>query len=472
MPFKSAKGKGDSSVSVAGQWAFQEGRALRQQVPRSAHAGWEAATDRPDPVATLLSTSCNRLPHLLPLRYGRMSQSPFAYMRGSAAMMAADLATTPQTGLHVQACGDCHSGNFGAFASPERRVLFDITDFDETHPAPWEFDLKRLAVSLVLLSRHQGYDEPTARAVTTKMLRAYRTRLWELAMMSPLDIWYYIIDSELLIRTAPDKATRRRRQRFEKRARARTADKLLGRLMIERNGRVQFVDQLPTIARLEPGGELETSFRTALERYPESLSEDRRFLLSRYRLDDIAFKVVGVGSVGTRCAVALYVSEGGDRLVLQVKEACPSVLEPHVGKCPHHHQGQRVVVGQRLMQCASDIFLGWASDEQGRHYYVRQLRDMKTNLALEELRGQVLFNFADMCGWTLARAHAKSGAPSRLCGYIGNTDRFDVAVADFARAYANQCEKDFQSFQAAIEGGQIPVEIEREPQRSRSGRNK
>jgi uncharacterized protein (DUF2252 family) len=370
------------------------------------------------------------------------------------------VSTTPLTGLRVQACGDCHSGNFGAFASPERRVLFDITDFDETLPAPWEYDLKRLAVSFVLLARHQHYDADTAHDVVMKMLRAYRSRLSEFAATSPLDRWYYIIDSELLIRTAPDKATRCRRQRFEKRARARTADQLLGKLMVEDHGRVKFLEQLPVIARLEPNGELEKSFRTVMGRYPMSLPDDRRFLLSRYHLDDLAFKVVGVGSVGTRCAVALYVSETGHRLVLQVKEACPSVLEAYTGKCPFEHQGQRVVVGQRLMQCASDIFLGWASDDAGRHYYVRQLRDMKTNLSLDALKGQVLFNFADMCGWALARAHAKSGDAVRLSGYVGKSDQLPEAVATFARLYADQCEKDFELFKQAIKSGQIPVEIE------------
>ncbi|HMF11978.1 MAG TPA: DUF2252 domain-containing protein, partial [Gemmataceae bacterium] len=348
-------------------------------------------------------------------------------------------------------------------ASPERRVLFDITDFDETAPAPWEFDVKRLAVSFVLLARQQGYSEATAREVTLKMLSAYRNRLREFAGLSPLEIWYYIIDSEILIKTAPDKATRLRRQRFEKKARARTADKLLGRLMVERNGHVEFVEQLPTIARLEPSGELDTKFRAALARYPASLSDDRRFLLARYHLDDVAFKVVGVGSVGTRCAVALYVSPAGHRLVLQVKEACPSVLEPFVGKPPFAHHGQRVVVGQRLMQCASDIFLGWASDDDGHHYYVRQLRDMKTNLAMDDLVGQVLFNFADMCGWALARGHAKSGQAPRLSGYIGSSDQLDEAVATFAVAYADQCEKDFELLQQAIRDGRISVEIEPTP---------
>ncbi len=439
---------------------FDEGRELRKSVPRSALAEWKPPANRPDPVVSLLASSKHRLEHLLPLRFGRMSQSAFAYMRGSAGMMASDLSSTPTTGIHVQVCGDCHLGNFGAFASPERRVLFDITDFDETLPGPWEYDVKRLATSFVLLARHQGYDRKTVRAVTLKMLAAYRNRMNEFASLSPLDIWYYIIDSELLIRTAPDKATRRRRIRFEKKARERTAEKLLGKLIVEQNGRVQFTEHLPVIARLETGGELETAFRTVLERYPKSLSDDRRYLLSRYRLDDLAFKVVGVGSVGTRCAVALYVSPAGRRLILQVKEATSSVLEEFVGKGQFSHQGQRVVVGQRLMQCASDIFLGWASDDKGRSYYVRQLRDMKTNLPTEVLIGPVLFNFADMCGWALARAHAKSGDPMRLSGYIGKSDQLDKAMLKFAESYADQCEKDYEVFMQAVRDKKLPVQIE------------
>ncbi len=446
----------------AGDQAINEGRALRTKVSRSAHADWHPPANRPDPIETLLATSQNRLPHLLPLRYGRMSKSPFAFMRGMPAMMAADLATTPITGIQVQACGDCHLGNFGAFASPERRVLFDMTDFDETTPGPWEFDVKRLAVSFVLLSRQHGYDKATSRAVTMNMVRAYRTRMREFTEMSPLDVWYYIIDSELLIKTAPDEATRERRIKFEKKARARTADQLLSKLMVERYGKLEFLDHLPVIERLKPGSDLEVKFRTALERYPASLPDDRRLLLERYRLDDLAFKVVGVGSVGTRCAVALYVSEGCDRLILQVKEALPSVLEPYVGKSPFAHMGQRVVVGQRLMQCASDIFLGWASDNDGHHFYVRQLRDMKTNLDMDFLQGQVLFNFADMCGWALARGHAKAGKAPYLSGYAGKSEQLDEAIADFAHAYADQCEKDYAAFKKAIAAGRIPVEIETE----------
>lgn len=441
--------------------AYAEARALRSKVSRSSHAVWKPEMRRADPMQTLLATSRNRLEYLLPLRYGRMSASPFTYMRGCAAMMAADLAAVPATGLRVQACGDCHLGNFGAFASPERRVLFDVIDFDETLPAPWEFDLKRLATSFTLAAREKGYDRRRAREVTLAMVRSYRQHLYEYAQMAPLDIWYAIIDSEVLIRTAPNASTRRRRVQFEKRARARSGESLLGRLLVKRNGRLQFRDQPPTIERLRRGSKLETSFRSVLERYPASVAEDRRTLLSHYRLVELAFKVVGVGSVGTRCAVALYLSEGGEPLVLQIKEAVPSVLGPHVGNSAFAHEGQRVVVGQRLMQCASDIFLGWASDDEGREYYVRQLRDMKTSVPYETLVGEVLYNFAGMCGWVLARAHSKAGDAARLSGYLGRSDRIDEAVADFAHAYADQCERDYEIFTRAIRAGRIPVQIER-----------
>ncbi len=440
--------------------ALDEGRALRQAVPRRQHATWSSSMRRVDPLEALLATNRHRLPRLLPLRFGRMSQSPFTYLRGAAASMAADVARTPLTGLQVQACGDCHLGNFGAFASPERRVLFDINDFDETYPAGWEYDVKRLAVSFVLLARTHGYGKATAKEVTRTVLRSYRSHLHALAGLSPLDRWYALIDSEILIRTAPDEATRRRRIKFERRARARTGESLVGGLVERKDGGVQFRSQPPVITRLERGSKLEVSFRTALERYPSSMAEDRRFLLSRYRLIDIAFKVVGVGSVGTRCAVALYEAEAGNHLVLQVKEACPSVLAPYAGKSAFEHEGQRVVVGQRLMQCASDIFLGWASDDDGHDYYVRQLRDMKTSVPVEALRDQVLFNFAEMCGWALARAHAKAGDALRLAGYVGTSERLDDAVTSFANEYANQCERDYEVFMRAIRAGKIATETE------------
>jgi len=389
-----------------------------------------------------------------------MSQSAFAFMRGSAALMAADLASTPVSGIRVQACGDCHLGNFGAFASPERRILFDITDFDETLPGPWEFDLKRLATSFILVARTKGYDRAAAKDVTRAAVRSYREHMQEFAAMSPLEIWYFIIDSELLIRTAPDKAARLRRQRFEQRARTRSVESMLGKLLEERGDTWRFREQPPTITRLRRGSPLEKSFLKALERYPRTLPEDRRALLERYRLVDLAFKVVGVGSVGTRCAIALYRSETGDSLVLQIKQALPSVLQPHLNRSAFAHQGQRVVVGQRLMQCASDIFLGWASDGDGHDYYVRQLRDMKTSVPLEELEGPVLYNFAGMCGWALARAHAKAGNAAQLAGYMGRNDRLDDALVSFAQAYADQCEQDYALFMREVRSKKISVEIE------------
>jgi len=455
--------KAKTTLQTARDAARNGGRALRASVPRSGHATWSASQRKGHPLEMLIASGKSRLEHLLPLRYGRMSHTPFTYMRGAAAMMAADVATGPVTNILVQACGDCHLGNFGAFASPERRVLFDLNDFDETLPASWEFDLKRLVVSFVLLARQQGCTEATAQDVTATALAAYRKHLHTYVMQSPLDNWYASIDTEILIRTAPDEATRKRRIDFEKKARKRTAESLMGKMLEAQDGHMRFLHQPPVLAHLAPGSELERSFRLALERYPATLSEERRYLLSRYRLEDIALKVVGVGSVGTRCGVALYVSDGGDRLVLQVKEANASVLAPYVGNGPHSHQGERVVFGQRLAQCASDIFLGWASDDNGHQYYVRQLRDMKTSVAYEQMTGQVMFNFADMCGWALARSHAKSGDGARLSGYIGKSEQFDVALIDYEHLYADQCEADFAIFQKAIRTGKIPVELETTP---------
>jgi uncharacterized protein (DUF2252 family) len=440
--------------------ALEQGRALRKKVPRTSHAFWKPAPNRADPIALLLRTGRHRLTHLLPLRYGRMTQSAFAFMRGSAAIMAADLARTPVTNIRVQLCGDAHLGNFGAFASPERRILFDITDFDETLPGPWEFDLKRLAASFTLAARARGYPRSDAKDVTRAAVRSYREHMQEFAAMSPLETWYFIIDSELLIRTAPDAATRRRRQAFERKARARGVESLLGKLLVQRGGAWRFNQQPPTITRLRRGCGLEKSYLKALEAYPRTLSEDRRILFKRYHFADLAFKVVGVGSVGTRCAVALFLSEAGDPLVLQIKEALPSVLEPYTGRSAFAHEGQRVVVGQRLMQCASDIFLGWATDGEGHDYYIRQLRDMKTSVHLEDLQGPVFYNFAGMCGWALARAHAKAGRAAHLAGYMGRTDKLDNAIVRFAELYSDQCEHDYNLFMRAVHAGKIPVQIE------------
>ena len=437
-----------------------EGRTFRRQTPRSDHAQWRVDMRTSDPVEMLVVTGRSRLKDLLPLRYGRMSRSPFAYMRASAAMMASDVGGGPLTQLMVQACGDCHLGNFGAFASPERRLLFDINDFDETLPASWEFDLKRLVTSFVLLGREQGIDKVAQHEAAFAVVQSYIARLREYALASPLDAWYSIIDSEALIREAPDEATRQRRIAFEQKARQRTGDSMARKLVTMESGAPRFVHDPPIISRLPPGGQLDQAFRTVLCRYPNTLGEDRQEVLARYTLADVAFKVVGVGSVGTRCGIALYVSDGGDLLILQVKEAVPSVLQHYAPMAPVVHDGRRVVLGQRLMQAASDIFLGWADDEEGRHYYVRQLRDMKTSIPTEDLKGPILSNFAAMCGWSLARAHAKSGHATRLSGYIGTSGKLAESLAQFACSYADQCERDFEAFTQAIRSGILPAETE------------
>ena len=437
-----------------------EGRALRRRFPRGEHGRWRAEMRSRDPVDMLVVTGRTRLPELLPLRYGRMSRSPFAAMRGSAAMMASDVGGGPLTQLLVQACGDCHLGNFGLSATPERRLLFDLVDFDETLPASWEFDLKRLVTSFVLAGRERGLDAPSQTEAAMAVVRAYVHRLREYALTSPLAAWHSTIDSTVLVRAAPDEATRQRRIAFVQKARQRTGARLAAKYVTTVDGAPRFVDDPPTLARLPPGGRLDRAFRTVLCRYPDTLPEDRREVLARYTLVDVAFKVVGVGSVGTRCAVALYVSDGGDVLILQVKEACPSVLRHHAPLAPVVHDGHRVVLGQRLMQSASDLFLGWADDEEGRHYHVRQLRDMKSSLPTADLDGPALANMGSLCGWALARAHAQSSHAARLSGYLGTSDRLSEALSRFAGDYADQCEHDHEALLQAIRSGLLPAEMD------------
>lgn len=439
---------------------LEAGSSFRKKVPRSRHSTWKVVARGENLIPKLLAAKQGRLPHLMPLRFGRMSASPFAFLRGTPDIMGADLATTAQTGIHIQICGDCHLGNFGAFASPERRILFDITDFDDTIVGPWEFDIKRLASSFYLLSLEQGHTDDQARNVVLNLLKSYRKRLREFAGMSPLEVWHYVIDSDLLIDQAPDSSTRKYIEKFEQKARSRTADRLLDKLIDEE--KLRFIEDLPMLRRLNKSSELEQSFRKAFQDYPLSLSKDHQLLFTHYKLCDLAFKVVGVGSVGTRCGVALFVAENGHRLFLQIKEAKKSVLEPFIGKSQFSNQGQRVVEGQRLLQYAGDTLLGWTRGHDGRDYYVRQLQDMKTNVSMKDLKKEVLFKYADICGWALARAHAKSGSAALISGYMGTSDPFDEAIADFSESYAKQCTKDFEAFQKAIRAGKIPIESEKQ----------
>lgn len=435
------------------------GKALRGNVPRSSHAEWKSSNQRRDPIDILEASNQDRLPELVPIRYGRMLASPFTFLRGSAGLMAYDLATTPSTGLRVQACGDCHLLNFGTFATPERNLVFDINDFDETLPAPWEWDLKRLTVSFAVAARDNALAEADAREAAEACGRAYREALREYSRMSPLEVWYAHLDVETLIESAPDEQTKQLRKAFATKARQRVIENLFPRIVGEVAGKRRLVDQPPVLFHVtDPEGE--ELMRAGLAAYRESLPDERRVLFDRYRLEDSAAKVVGIGSVGTRCMVALFFDKENHPLLLQIKEAVPSVLAPYAGKSRYDNQGQRVVVGQRLMQSSSDIFLGWARGRHGRDFFVRQLRDMKFSAPIERANADQLKRFAGICGGILARAHAKSGDASTISGYLGKSDSFDRALGAFVLAYADQNEQDHAALVQAVRSGRVHALVE------------
>jgi uncharacterized protein (DUF2252 family) len=387
-----------------------------------------------------------------------MLRSPFTFLRGSAALMASDLAALPSTGIHVQACGDCHLLNFGLFATPERNLVFDINDFDETLPAPWEWDIKRLAVSFVIAGRDQRLAAARNREAAAACVRSYREHLREYSRMSPLEVWYSRLDTHTLVEMAPDDKIKKRRALFAEKARHRIIDHVFPKIIAQAGGQHRFVDQPPLLYHPQADHEWQRRWLEGLEAYRESLPEERRELFNRYRFVDWALKVVGIGSVGTRCAVGLFLSEENHPLILQIKEAGRSVLEPYTQPSRHENQGQRVVVGQRLMQSSSDIFLGWATGL--RDFYVRQLRDMKFSVPVEEIDAGQLLRYAEICGWSLARAHAKSGDAVTISGYLGKGEVFDQAVADFASAYADQTERDYLDLVEAEQSGRIEAMIE------------
>lgn len=439
------------------------GKALRVRVPRESHAGWKPPVNRRDPIEILKASNQDRLAELVPIRYGRMLASPFTFLRGSAGLMAADLATTPTTGLRVQACGDCHLLNFGLFATPERNLIFDINDFDETLPAPWEWDVKRLAVSFVVAVRDIQLGDKRAQAAASECVRAYRERLRELSKMSPLDVWYDRLDAQAIIDMAPDVKIREIREEIVAKARHRISDYLYPQISEEIAGRRRLIDQPPAMFHVtkEQDPEHEAIVQQALEQYRLSLADERRVLFDRYSLEDVVIKAVGIGSVGTACFVGLFFSAENHPLLLQFKQACPSVLEPYAGKSQYANHGQRVVVGQRLMQSASDIFLGWTQGRRGRDFFIRQLRDMKMSARIEEgASAQQAMLYAQLCGRTLAHAHAKSGDAALISGYLGKSDVYDEAVGEFALAYADQNEKDHAALVAAVKAGEIEAMIE------------
>lgn len=410
--------------------------------------------DRPDPVAVLERQGRDRLPELLPIRYGRMAASPFAFLRGSAAVMAADLASQPHTGLTVQLCGDAHLLNFGLYASPERALLFDLNDFDETFPGPFEWDVKRLAASVAVASLENGHSDTKAHRAALEATAAYRTALRGLARKGELAVWYERIDADSLLPLVRSARHRRRVESSLTRARRRTSLHAVGKLTETVDGRRRIVHDPPL---LEPAGAADmSSLRKIFSDYRSTLSEERRLLLDRYRFVDAARKVVGVGSVGTRCFIVLLAGrDQDDPLFLQIKEARKSVLEEHLPNGPYVHPGHRVVAGQRLLQAASDIFLGWMTGPQGRAFYWRQLRDMKGSADVVGMGPGALTAYARLCGNALARAHARSGDRVAIAAYLGGTDTFERAVADFALTYATQTTADHAALGAAVAAGVI-----------------
>ena len=432
------------------------GKALRDRVSRKSQGKWNPPSNRPDPVELLKTADVGRLPELLPIRYGRMNQSPFAFFRGAAALMAFDLSKTPVTGLRVQACGDCHIENFGGFGSPERRLVFDINDFDETSRAPWEWDVKRLATSVVLGARQLKFRERRRRDAARRVVQSYREHIRKYAHMRAIDVWYSHLYANILVREAKDAAEKKRWQEIEKKAKRQTATQLLPQITYVHNGNRRIVDRPPLVYHPRDYSSVGKHITAMFHRYLHTLPEDRKVLLQRYQIADIARKVVGVGSVGTRCAVMLLLASDNDPLFLQFKEAFPSVLEPYTGKSKYSNYGERVVTGQRMLQSASDVFLGWTRDDENRCYYFRQLRDMKMKIDVSAMSQDEFFEYIELCGWALARGHARIGDPAKIGGYLGKSDAFDDAIEKFAVEYADQTERDYARFKKAVRARWLP----------------
>lgn len=443
---------------------YSKGTAIRKIVPRSSHQEYTPAENREDPVDILIKTSIGRIESLLPIRYRRMMESPFAFYRGAAAIMAADLVNTPNTGIELQLCGDCHLMNFGGFATPERKLVFDINDFDETFPGPWEWDLKRLATSFVIAGRWRKFSRKNCKEFAWHVADSYKRHMLDYSKLSALQIWYADIDLAELIEMGKDEELKEFQQKRIKKASEYTAhEKEFAKMTYHEGPRARIKDDPPLIYHPTIREE-EVVLREAEKahlRYIESLPHDKKVLLSRYKLHDVAIKVVGVGSVGTMCGISLLMSATGEPIFLQFKEARQSVLEQHVNpKTKYKHQGERIVIGQKLMQSASDMFLGWTHDDLGRFFYIRQLRDAKVKPVLEIMKEENMKDYAKACGWALARAHARSGDPSMLSGYIGNSDEFADSISKFSLLYADQNELDYNQLIKAIKEGKLPISSE------------
>jgi uncharacterized protein (DUF2252 family) len=450
------------------------GKTARAEVPRESHAAFDLPPDRPDPTGLLEEQAANRVPELVPVRFGRMIVSPFTYYRGAALPMASDLANTPVSGLAVQACGDAHLSNFGIFGSAERRLVFDVNDFDETLPGPWEWDVKRLAASMEVAARDNGFSGKRRQEILMTTVASYRQAMRNFAAMSDLDVWYARADmDQLRAQFETQLKARQRKQVAKGLAKARTRDSMqeVAKLTHMVDGRPRIISDPPLLVPIDeliPQARARKEFQSQLNdlitKYRRTLATDRRFLLEQFEFADMAHKVVGVGSVGTRCWIILMLGrDESDPLFLQVKEAEESVLSRFVGASKYANQGQRVVAGQRLMQASSDIFLGWQRTEAGldgkaRDFYVRQLRDWKFSLPIESMLPRGMRQYGQLCGWTLARAHARSGDRIAIAAYLGGADVFDRAITQFAGAYADQNERDYQSLVDAVNSGRITAE--------------
>ncbi len=457
-------------LSVADRVA--RGKAARAEVPRASHSVFDPSPDRADPIALLERQAKTRVPELVPIRYGRMLVSPFAFYRGAAMIMAGDLAATPRSGLTVQCCGDAHLSNFGLFASPERRLVFDLNDFDETLPGPWEWDVKRLAVSMLIAANDNGYTLKQQQQVVLGTVGQYRGAMAGFAKMTNLDVWYAHLDAESAMQELGSQLKPAiAKQTGKDLAKARTRDSMsaLSKLTTVVDGRVRIANQAPLvvpIVDLVPEGDRGVLFESLdglLHAYRHTLEFDRRLILDQFELTDFARKVVGVGSVGTRAWIALMLGrDGEDPLFLQVKEAEASVLEEHLGASEFPNHGQRVVTGQRLMQAASDIFLGWLRDPgidgEARDFYGRQLRDWKGSAEIERMSPDGMTGYGKLCGWTLARAHARSGDRIAIAAYLGSGASFDRAILEFSEAYAEQNKRDYEALASAVSTGTIKAQ--------------
>jgi len=433
------------------------GKEIRKTSSRKSHAIFELDPGRPSVVDMISGSNNDRLPELVPIRHHRMSASPFAFYRATASIMARDLSYLPNTGQQVQAIGDCHLMNFGGFSTPERTLIFDVNDFDETHPAPFEWDVKRLAASFVLASRHSNMSDANAKETAYILTKSYRESMTAFASMNMLDLWYMKFDLQGIRNEAKNEKAKRLLDSTITKAQKSNHQQSFYKLTSNVLGTFEITEQKPLVYHLIDVKKDKQMILQFMDQYRSTLQADRLWLFDQYKVIDVALKVVGVGSVGTRCFVVLLINEREEPLFIQVKEAGPSVLEAYTQKSTYNHQGQRVVEGQRLVQAASDIFLGWSTGPAGRHFYLRQLRDKKIGLDIENFDKELLAGYAKLCGRMLARAHAKAGNAALLSGYLGSSDVFDEAISEFGIRYADQTEKDYSDFMKAIKSGKLDV---------------